>query len=629
MKKAEWTRIFAIKAAAFALAAALVPVIMVTAIALACGYENRWWIAQPKNRYDTDIVRGEIYSQMDNAREYYTRFGTAIKDDPSFTTPTQTNYRFAIYDENDTLICDTLSADGVALDLYNPLSGEKGRIESGVAREMKAQDGIYWAVRISDFLYSVFPGALPVLIGSSLFLLFLLVYLACVSGRRVNVDGPVAGWQEKIPFDLYLGLAGLGFLCMAALFMESCEGNFIRAIPLYLALWTVLILGASALLLAAWMTFCTRVKLGAWWRNTITWRVFKLCRCFLKQCLHMLRAAARGFLSLLRNIPIVWKTSLVLAAICLYDLFCLSFCGDTDMLLFFWLLGKAIICPAALYAALMLKKLQACGAALAAGDLASKVDTRHMFGDFRRHGENLNDISLGMQRAVDRQMKSERLKTELITNVSHDIKTPLTSIINYVGLLQRDPTAGQAAEYLAVLDRQSHRLKKLTEDLVEVSKASTGNMAVNPSRCSIRELLKQALGEYSERLEKAGLEAVVTLPEQEVFAWADGTLLWRVLDNLLSNACKYALPGTRLYAESSESNGQVHLSFKNISRQRLNISADELTERFVRGDRSRSGEGSGLGLNIAKSLMELQGGALELFIDGDLFRVNLSLPSVS
>ena len=185
------------------------------------------------------------------------------------------------------------------------------------------------------------------------------------------------------------------------------------------------------------------------------------------------------------------------------------------------------------------------------------------------------------------------MKTELITNVSHDIKTPLTSIINYIDLLKTTNDPAQRTEYLDVLDRQSHKLKKLTEDLIEVSKASTGNVEVAVSRHSVHELLRQAVGEYGERLEAAGLETVLTLPEDELFAALDGRLMWRVLDNLLSNVCKYAQSGTRFYIEATMQSGAVAMRFKNVSRDPLNVSAEELMERFVRGDRARSGEGSG------------------------------------
>ncbi|MBQ7758241.1 sensor histidine kinase, partial [Anaerotignum sp.] len=224
-------------------------------------------------------------------------------------------------------------------------------------------------------------------------------------------------------------------------------------------------------------------------------------------------------------------------------------------------------------------------------------------------------------------MKSERLKTELITNVSHDIKTPLTSIINYVDLLKKENLEGQAAEYIEVLDRQSRRLKKLTEDLVEASKASTGNLKVNLVPTDMGELVAQAVAEYEEKLEKAKLEVVINGSKTPVFAMVDGNLTWRVFSNLLSNACKYSQTGTRVYIDIKEESPFVTVSMKNISKDALNIPAEELMERFVRGDSSRHTEGSGLGLNIAQSLVGLQKGKFTLEIEGDLFKAYIKFPA--
>ncbi|MBR6259019.1 MAG: sensor histidine kinase, partial [Oscillospiraceae bacterium] len=211
----------------------------------------------------------------------------------------------------------------------------------------------------------------------------------------------------------------------------------------------------------------------------------------------------------------------------------------------------------------------------------------------------------------------------LITNVSHDIKTPLTSLINYVDLLKKEPEPQKCGEYLEVLDRQSKKLKKLTEDLLEVSKAATGNVDVKLSKNSVNELLRQALGEYDDRLRAANLEPVLTITGGEKFAYMDGALMWRVLDNLFSNVCKYGQSGTRFYIDVTGGKEDIRLTFKNVSRERLNLSAEELMERFVRGDASRSGEGSGLGLSIARSLTEIQGGKFSLSVDGDLFKAEL------
>ena len=250
-----------------------------------------------------------------------------------------------------------------------------------------------------------------------------------------------------------------------------------------------------------------------------------------------------------------------------------------------------------------------------------------MYGVLKHHGENLNSIAQGMQKAVQQQLKSERFRTDLITNVSHDIKTPLTSIVNYVDLLKKeDVQPEKAKEYIAVLDRQSARLKKLTEDLVEASKASSGTLPVHLEAVDVNVLLSQVSGEYQSRFELCKLEPIVKLAPEAPQIQADGKLLWRVFDNLLSNICKYAMPGTRVYFTSEVQSGRVSISFKNISNYPLDITADELLERFVRGDSSRSTEGSGLGLSIAQSLTGLQKGTFDLVVDGDLFKANLSFP---
>ena len=627
MKKAEWMKRFWVKALAFALAAALVPLLAVCGASLLYGYEDNWWASVDYNVYETDMVRGAVYEQMARTRDYCEHFGTEVAEETHFTDARYTNYRFALYDEDGATVFDNLSTDGVPLGFSNPLT-DGGRIESGVARALTAQDGIFWMVRATDALHSLFAVAIPLSVGAALALLALVVYLALVVGRHPNVEGVVPGWQERIPFDLYLAAVGAGAFALICLFVECFDYGSTGDLPILAAGALGCLTALAVLALAAWMTLCARVKLGKWWRNTVTFRTLCLLWRVLKRSGRLLHAAGRGVCGAVRAIPLVWRTVLLLLGVSFAEFCCIVAAQhNIENLIAFWLFEKLLLFPAVFYLALELKKLQAVGAALAAGDLDARVDTKHMYWDLRGHGENLNDISRGMQRAVEKQLRSERLKTELITNVSHDIKTPLTSIVNYIDLLRRDPASEHAEEYLKVLDRQSRRLKKLTEDLVEASKASTGNLPVNASRRSVSELLSQALGEYCERLDRAGLTAVLTLPEREAFVWAAGALTWRVLDNLLSNACKYALPGTRFYIDAAEAGGRVKLSFKNISRDKLNVPADELVERFARGDASRGGEGSGLGLDIARSLTELQGGSFRLSVDGDLFRVDMELPA--
>ncbi len=617
MKKADWIRRTWVKALAFLLALALIPVMAVNIAALLCGFVDDWWAEKPTDMYRTEIVTEEIRQNAYRVMAWYEDQGNDIWSMSFLTDPETTNFRFSVYERSGNSLADTLSQDGIPIDLDYPVNLDGNlRIRCGIAKELKAQDDIYWAVRAAERLSAVFRTAVPVLIAAAALFLLLVVFLACVAGRRPGREEAVAGWQEKIPLDLYLAAAGLAFTGAVFLVADARQMDLMRGLPLYLLLFLGVGLGVAALLLGLWMTFCTRVKLGGWWRNIVIYQVFRFLWKGLRWCWS-------GILRVIRSIPLFWRTALFAGVFCVL-VFGLAMSQVYEGVF----LALAAFFVIACAAAVQLRTLQAGGRALAAGDLDSKVDTKRLFWDFRKHGENLNDISRGMQTAVERQLRSERLKTELITNVSHDIKTPLTSIISYVDLLLRDPQGEHASEYLEVLDRQSRRLKKLTEDLVEVSKASTGNVAVNASRCSIRELLTQAMGEYSERLEKAGLESVLTVPDRLPDAWADGTLIWRVLDNLFSNACKYALPGTRFYIDAKEEGPLIRVSFKNISRQQLNVTADELMERFVRGDASRSGEGSGLGLNIARSLMELQGGSLSLTVDGDLFRADITLPSM-
>lgn len=298
--------------------------------------------------------------------------------------------------------------------------------------------------------------------------------------------------------------------------------------------------------------------------------------------------------------------------------------------MFFFLFVKVVEVVALIIVLFHMQELHAGSKRVASGDMSKPIDTSRMYWKFREHGENINKVSDGIALAVEERMKSEHFKTELITNVSHDIKTPLTSIINYVDLIKKEDVQDEKLqEYVDVLDRQSARLKKLIEDLMEASKASTGNLAVNLEECDVEVLLTQVIGEFEERLQKNQLEVVVEKPDYPVKMMADGRHMWRVLDNLLNNACKYSLPGTRVYVSLKKENNEAVIVFKNISKDALNIPSEELMERFVRGDSSRNTEGSGLGLSIAQSLTELMHGTMKLEIDGDLFKVTLRFPTIT
>ena len=445
-------------------------------------------------------------------------------------------------------------------------------------------------------------------IGLTVFLtvLFLLLTLLCFgfsmasAGHWASHEGIHLTWLDKIPADVWL----LVLLCAFFIGWDTFYYGLGR-------LWVFAALLPFLLLFLC--VFAAQCKAGTVLRGSLIGRILRLLW-------RIVRAVGRGLYRTAAGLPLIWKTALV--TLLLFFLEALNSSGDG-----IFVVMKLVEFLAILYIALNLRILQKSGEKLAEGDLSQSIDTKPLIGDFKRYGQRMNELRTGMERAVQEQTKAERMKTELITNVSHDIKTPLTSIVNYVDLLQKvDVQPETAREYIAVLDRQSRRLKKLTEDLVEASKASSGALPVELQPTDVAVLFDQIVGEYQERLADCRLTLVARPPETPVSVWADGKLLSRVMDNLVSNICKYALEDTRVYVVAASDAETVTISFKNVSRAELNISPDELMERFVRGDASRHTEGSGLGLSIAGSLVRLRNGTFALSIDGDLFRADITLP---
>lgn len=434
--------------------------------------------------------------------------------------------------------------------------------------------------------------------------LFLFIFLLCAMGHKEGVDGIYQCWLNIIPLDLFLALLVLLFFAWATFLSDIW----------YIDFWYYILLafGAAALALTLVLSVAGRAKAPGFFRNTVIYKLFLL----------IFRTLGR--------IPMVWGTMLIWVCWCFVDLyftFSNSYYYDS-LLPAFWVISRAVLTIVILYLASSLRLLQKEGQAIADGqtDYKGKPIPRWLPA-LKKHEENLQSIQLGIQKAVDEQTRAERMKTELITNVSHDIKTPLTSIVNYVDLLEKeDIQPEKAKEYVDVLNRQAARLKKLTEDLVEASKASSGSLPVHLAPTDVNVLLSQLAGDYLEKLEAAQLEPIFRPAPSQPVIQADGQLLSRVLGNLFSNICKYAMPGTRVYFESAADENTVSLTFKNISKYELNIPAEELMARFVRGDRSRHTEGSGLGLSIAQSLTELQGGTFRLEIDGDLFKAVVTFP---
>jgi signal transduction histidine kinase len=359
----------------------------------------------------------------------------------------------------------------------------------------------------------------------------------------------------------------------------------------------------------------------------VIWRIIKLIWKFVCFICSKLVYAVKY---LIRNMSLMWKYVLAFVGISIIELivYIVSWNSTMDFGVVFFVLFKALVFVFFLKALVDMNKLKKAGVQLAGGNTDYKVDTDKMYWEFKGHGNELNCIGDGIQKAVHESLKSERMKTELITNVSHDIKTPLTSIINYVDLLEKEDIQGEKAkEYIEVLDRQSNRLKKLIEDLIDASKASTGNVNVTLETVDAGIMLGQAIGEFQDRLDARRLKVIESNKADRTNVTADGKLLWRCLANVFSNLCKYSEENTRVYivTENADDGRRLLITIKNISKDELNISGDELMERFVRGDSSRNTEGSGLGLSIAQSLMELMNGELKIVVDGDLFKVVLLL----
>lgn len=444
---------------------------------------------------------------------------------------------------------------------------------------------------------------LTVLCG--LLTLFCFCFSMASAGHWQNHEGIHLTWLDKIPADVWIiALPSAFFIGWDTFYSEWGRVLFCAAlIPVTLLFLCV---------------FAAQCKAGTVIRGSLTARVLRLLW-------RILRGVTLWLWRITTGIPLVWKTALVTAALAFLE-FILYVSPSRDPL---FLVVKVLEMLAVLAIALNLRTLEKNGKQLSEGDLSTPVDTKRLFGAFRRYGQAMNRLQSGMESAVQEQMRAERMKTELITNVSHDIKTPLTSIVNYVDLLKKEDIPSPAArEYITVLDRQSKRLKKLTEDLVEASKASSGALPVDLQPTDVSVLFSQITGEYQDRLADCHLTLVTQPPAGQPVVLADSKLLSRVMDNLVSNICKYAMPETRVYVSGVTADGQMTMSFKNVSRAELNISPDELMERFVRGDTSRHTEGSGLGLSIARSLVQLMGGTFRLSIDADLFRADVTLPLV-
>lgn len=453
-----------------------------------------------------------------------------------------------------------------------------------------------------------------------------IVWLTVIAGRKEEQDEVMLNafdrWKTEIAAAVIIGV----WILVTAMVASCIEhGYYYYEIDGYgyaaysITTSTIVVTGfygllSAVLFLIGYLSLIRRIKARALWKNS-------LCRI----CLRFTWKCCKAVGEFWRHRSVLWK--MVLAILVFFFLHWIAFSGE-GVLIILMLLAEAAAAFWLLWEALCKERTRKGIRKISEGDVGHQISTDRMRGVNKEIAENVNHIGDGLQEAVNESMKSERLKTDLITNVSHDIKTPLTSIINYVDLLKRENIEDPKIQgYIKILEEKAQRLKTLTEDVVEASKVSSGNITLQYMDVNLVEMLNQTIGEFSEKFEAKGLKIVENVPDEPVVVHVDNRRVWRVLENIFNNAAKYSMPGTRVYADLKKEENRVLFSLKNISEQPLNIQAEELTERFIRGDISRSTEGSGLGLSIAKNLTELQGGKFNLYLDGDLFKVTIEFPA--
>lgn len=481
-----------------------------------------------------------------------------------------------------------------------------------VNTKLPQQDSFYLAKQEYNQMYPwIYIGTVAMVV-SGLGCLICFLYLSTVAGKCGEDEEPVVCWFDKIPTELIFIGASISVLVTIIMYGEVLYRFEESELAGLLIISGVIAFFSTALLMALYLSFVRRIRAGILWSGSLAhWvvqgigSVFQLRRSATK----MLVWFAIHLVGCVILFPMIMDIQPAYQSMGIIGFLCMS------------LIEGVLIIREGIQRNRVMEGIQK----ISSGDLEFKINTADLTGDNRKLAEAVNTIGEGLFHAVDDSMKNERLKADLITNVSHDIKTPLTSIINYVDLLKREDIPNERAQnYLAVLEQKSQRLKQLTEDLLEASKISSGNITLQMERINFVELVYQTGGEFNEKFEAKGLTAVTKLPGEPVVILADGRRIWRVVENLYNNVAKYAMANTRVYVDMQVKEDKVMLSIKNISQNALNIQADELTERFIRGDVSRSTEGSGLGLSIAKNLTNLMGGEFEIYLDGDLFKVTIS-----
>lgn len=479
---------------------------------------------------------------------------------------------------------------------------------------------IHMMATVFEYAYNSLYIAPIICIISAILLVLLLSFWVYSAG--MTQEGVKGGFVEKIPFDLLTASCFIIALIVSILGMEIINNPMALGIWFQIFVMVISYLVILGVILLFLRTLTVRIRLRILIKNTLIYKIAIIIKRIFTKLLSK-------FMGLVREIPFVWKYAVVIITTALIMILIIN----TFMYMYFGiaLLLSIIIMLIAitmLKVVIDLNKIKYAANKLASGDILYKMNLKGMKGDIKVLAEDFNKISDGMSKAMEERLQSERFKTELITNVSHDIKTPLTSIINYTDLLSKVEIDNENAKsYIDVLNRQSLRLKKLIEDLIEASKAASGAIKINKTPCNIATLIRQTVGEYEEKLSNANLD-VITNIDDDFMILADGRRIWRVFENLLNNICKYSQENTRVYIDLKDKGDKVAVVFKNTSNYQLNMSGDELMKRFVRGDKSRHTEGSGLGLSIAKNLVDLQDGDFKIEIDGDLFKAIIEFNKV-
>lgn len=529
------------------------------------------------------------------------------------------NLSMIVYDSDSRMIAENYIAGGAAGYTEEVWCVLQNRAEVCVSctlnKRFPAEDAFSELREHAETIRARRYGCAAVFAGSLLALIVSSVMMLTCAGHRKGSEEYILHWYDRIPFDLYtIGMSGIG-VCLIAVQLKfiSAYRNY-EYFADYIELETSIAFTVLFLVMLYELSAARRIKAKTWLTNNAVTR-------FIMMIAGLIGSLCRWAYTLVSGLP---HPLFTIEAYVLYWIVFVFF-----LVTGFWVLNAVMVVLGgsmmvyALYADAVIRSAQN---KIASGETDVEINTQYLFGHYRRQAEEMMNIRDGISAAVEKQMQSERLKSELIANVSHDIKTPLTSIINYVDLLKNNDNPERTEEYLEVLSRNANRLKQLTTDIVEASRASTGNIEVHAESFAVNELIEQACGEFEDKVRASKLDLIITQPKEPLYVLADGRLLWRVLSNLLSNCCKYSMPGTRVYLDVDELDDQVLISLKNVSKEALNISAEELKQRFVRGDSSRHTEGSGLGLNIAESLVKLLNGSINLQIDGDLFKAFVSIP---